>query len=159
MSGRIAMMIASVRDIPRIRERNVPFGVTAVPGSSSSFGRPAFGLYSWYAGISASCTNKTEARTFLGFLAGNRSRIGAAARAVPGGGDSAGDYIHEDPLLSKVYSIYEAGEALEEFTGRRGAVKGETLVREALRRMFEEGRGPGETAAAIQRGWESLQNP
>ncbi|MDR2402803.1 MAG: extracellular solute-binding protein [Spirochaetaceae bacterium] len=158
INGRIAMMIASVRDIPLIRERNVPFGITTVPGAASSFGRPAFGLYGWYVGISASCTNKTGARIFLSFLAGKRSRIGAAAWAVPGGGDATEDYISDDPLFSKVYSIYEAGEALEEFTGRSGATKEETLVREALYRMFEEGRQPKETAAAIQQGWEALQN-
>ncbi|MDR3145605.1 MAG: sugar ABC transporter substrate-binding protein [Treponema sp.] len=158
MDGRIAMMIASVRDIPRIRERDVPFGVTAVPGSASSFGKPAFGLYGWYAGISAASPNKADARTFLSFLAGNRVRLGAAARAVPGGGDAAGDYINDDPLFSKVYSIYEAGDVLEEFTGRRSAAEEETLVWKALYRMLEEGRTPAETAAAIQQGWEALRN-
>jgi hypothetical protein len=48
---------------------------------------------------------------------------------------------------------------LEEFTGHTGVTGEENLVREALYRMFEEGRGPGETAAAIQRGWDALRNP
>jgi multiple sugar transport system substrate-binding protein len=153
MSGRVAMMIASVRDIPLVRERNVPFSVTAVPGSDSSFGKPAFGLYGWYAGISESSKNKAGARIFLNFLAANRSRIGAAAKAVPGGGSSAEGYISDDPLFSKVYSIYEAGEALEEFTDRRDVTTEENLTRDALYRMLEEDRGPEETAAAIQRSW------
>ncbi|MDR1949773.1 MAG: extracellular solute-binding protein [Spirochaetaceae bacterium] len=159
MSGRAAMMISSVSDIHRVRERNIPFGVTTVPGAASSFGKPAFGLYGWYAGISESSANKAGARLFLSFLAENRSRIGAAAWAVPGSRNAGQGYINDDPLFSKVYSIYEAGEVLEEFTGHTGVTGEENLVREALYRMFEEGRGPGETAAAIQRGWEALRNP
>ncbi|MDR0553980.1 MAG: extracellular solute-binding protein [Treponema sp.] len=149
ITGRAAMMLGSVSDIHVLRERGVSFGITAVPGPASYIGKPVFGLQSWHGGIGSASRHKAEAWTFLQFLAENRSRLGAAAYAVPGG-RTVEPYISEDPLYSKVYDIYEAGEALEEFAGLEGVSQMEEIFHEALYRMFEEKLSPAETAAALQ---------
>lgn len=150
ISGRAAMMIGPASDIPLIRERGVSFGVTAAPGPASYIGKPVFGLQGWYGGISRRSRYKNEAWAFLLFLTENRSRIGAAAHAVPGS-RSAEAYISGDPLYAKVYDIYEAGEAQEELAGVKGLGEIEAVFQEELYRMAAEGQPAAETARAIQR--------
>jgi multiple sugar transport system substrate-binding protein len=156
IGGQAAMMIGSISDIPAVRERGVPFGITTVPGPASYIGKPVFGLRGWYGGVSRAGKYKNEAKAFLNFLVKNRSRIGASARAVPGG-RTAEDYISGDPLYSKAYDIYEAGDALEEFAGIP-AERIEAVFREELHRMFEEGQTPASTAEAIRRRLATMNN-
>jgi hypothetical protein len=52
--------------------------------------------------------------------------------------------------------MYAAGETVQELQGMAGTDQFEALVREQLYALFEEGRTPEETAAAIQQQWEKL---
>jgi multiple sugar transport system substrate-binding protein len=158
ISGRAAMMIGSVSDIPRIREQGLSFGVTTVPGPARYIGRPVFGLSSWYAGILRSSSHREEALAFISFLADRASELGAAARTIPAALDRgpAGDYIGDDPLYSKALDIYESGDSPKELDGIPREAELEAIVREEVRRMFEQDQGPEETAAILQKRWEKV---
>jgi ABC-type glycerol-3-phosphate transport system substrate-binding protein len=159
--GKIAMMIASSREIPLLRKRMAPsaFGVTIIPGSSAA-GKSGLALSGIYAGISAGCPRPDEAWTFLAFLAEKSPALAAALGAVPGSfpevpGAFSGDYIREDPLYSKARDIFEASEIIQGFS-EKSAEELEHVVREELRLFFERDQSPADTAAAIQRRLDSL---
>jgi multiple sugar transport system substrate-binding protein len=155
---RAAMMIGSVLDIPRIREQGFPFGITAVPGPALYIGKPIFGLTSWYAGITRSGAHREESRRFIRFLAEQAPRLGAALHTVPtaGGGTAGDDYISGDPLYAKAFDIYEAGDSPRELYGISREAELESVLREELYRMFEQGQSPAETAASLQERWQKL---
>jgi multiple sugar transport system substrate-binding protein len=156
LAGKIAMMIGSVRDIDLLREHmgEDHFGISAIPAPDGHIGKPAFGLSSWYAGIARGSPRKDEAWRFLLFLSERTSSLAAQARAVPGNGN--GSYIEENPFYAKAYDIYEAGDMIREFSGIPRAMELESLVREELYAMLEQGRSPEASAAAIQQRWEAL---
>ncbi|MDR1575293.1 MAG: extracellular solute-binding protein [Treponema sp.] len=159
--GKIAMMIASSREIPVLRKRMNPsaFGVTIIPGSSVA-AKNGVALSGVYAGIGAGCPRPDEAWTFLAFLAEKSPALAAGLLAAPGSlpefpGVFSGDYLKEDPLYSKALAIFEASEIVQGFSGE-SAEELEHVVREELRLFFEQERSPADTAAAIQRRWDSL---
>ncbi|MDR2102884.1 MAG: extracellular solute-binding protein, partial [Treponema sp.] len=100
LTGKIAMMIGSIRDIDFLRERmgDESFGITTIPGPDGYIGKPAFGLSSWYAGISRRSAHKDEAWHFLAFLAERTSFLAAKAHAVPGDGSGRSGYIGANPF-------------------------------------------------------------
>ncbi|MDR1596206.1 MAG: extracellular solute-binding protein [Treponema sp.] len=156
--GRSAMMISSVADIHILRERmgESAFGITSIPGESSFGGKPILGLTSWYLGIPRSAKHKDEAWTFLSFLLERGAFIAKKARAVPGNQSNAMDFISEDPLYTKAYDMYTAGETVREYTGIPRVDEFEALVREQVYAMFEKDQSPEETARHIQQRWEEL---
>jgi multiple sugar transport system substrate-binding protein len=158
LAGKIGMMIGSVRDIDLLREQmgEDNFGISAIPAPDGYIGKPAFGLSSWYAGIARASPRKDEAWRFLVFLSERTSSLAAQARAVPGNGNGSSGYIEANPFYAKAYDIYEAGDMIREFSGIPRAMELESLVREELYAMLEQGRSPEESAAAIQQRWEAL---
>ena len=163
--GKIAMMIASSRDIPFLRKRMDPsaFGVTIIPGSSAAGTaavKSGLALSGIYAGIGAGCPRPDDAWSFLSFLVEKSPALAAGLAAVPGSlpeltGASSGDYIREDPLYSKARDIFEASAIVQGFSGK-SSEELEHVVREELRLFFEQDRSPADTVAAIQRRWDSL---
>jgi ABC-type glycerol-3-phosphate transport system substrate-binding protein len=162
--GKIAMMIASSKDIQRLRKEmgGSVFGVTNIPGSPST-GKSNVALSAIYAGISAGSDRPDEAWTFLSFLAEKgpvlAEKLGAVPGSLPGlfpGGVLSGDYINADSYYSKVRDIFEAAETIQGFSGNPRAEELERAVREELRVFFEQDRSPALTAAAIQKRWDSL---
>jgi multiple sugar transport system substrate-binding protein len=158
LAGKIGMMIGSLRDIDLLRERmgEDGFGITAVPGPDGYIGKPAFGLSSWYVGITRRSAHKDEAWRFLTFLSERSSSLAARARGVPGNGNGGSAYIEANPHYAKAYEIYEAGDMIREFSGIPRAAELEALVRDEIHALLEQGRSPGESAAAIQKKWETL---
>jgi multiple sugar transport system substrate-binding protein len=156
--GRSAMMISSVADIHVLRERmgEFAFGITSIPGESSFGGKPILGLTSWYLGILRSVGHKDEAWAFLSFLLERGALIAEKAHAVPGSRSNAMDFITGDPLYTKAYDMYTAGETVREFIGIPGIDEFEAAVREQLYALFEKDQSPEETARHIQRRWEEL---
>jgi multiple sugar transport system substrate-binding protein len=133
--GKIAMMAASARDIPYLRAnaRDVNFGITAMP-SVSAFTKNRLGLSGIYAGISGGSTLQDEAWAFLAFVAGKRQALYAALGAVPGIYPDVihGEYIDEDPLLSKAWEIFEAADIVEYYPGLPGEEETGRMVWEKL---------------------------
>ncbi|MDR1586067.1 MAG: extracellular solute-binding protein [Treponema sp.] len=168
--GRIAMMVASAREIPELRKRmgDSAFGITVIPGTAEIPGQNRIALLSWYAGISADCARADEARTFLDFLAEKGSVLAARMEAAPGSlpldniiphaGSFPELYIRNDPLYSKAWEIYEAAEPVEEFSGMPEAAEYEGIVREELVKFFGEGQRAAETAGAVQKRWAALND-
>jgi multiple sugar transport system substrate-binding protein len=158
IQGRSAMMISSVADIHVLRERmgESAFGITSIPGESSFGGKPILGLTSWYLGIPRSAEHKDEAWAFLSFLLEWGTFIAEKAHAVPGSRSNTIDFITEDPLYTKAYDMYTAGETVQEFIGIPRVDEFEAVVRKQIYAMFEKDQSPEETARHIQQRWEEL---
>jgi len=155
--GKIAMMIASTRSIPALREKmkDNSFGITTVPGSGAA-GKYSIGLTGYFAGISASCENPDKAQAFLSFLAEHIPLFCAELKAVPGDVTQfiPGDYMKDDPYYSKAREIFESSRIVRGFYGKAGAEKFEKAVREELKDFFETGKTAEQTVAAIQKRWQ-----
>jgi multiple sugar transport system substrate-binding protein len=152
-AGRLAMMIAPAGEIRNLRAAGVPFGVTALPGNPSYIGKPAAGRIGWYAGIPRSGKNKDEARAFLSFLVEKSEDIAVkTGMASETGANPAGE---ENALYLKINEIYAAADTTEAYLSLPAETALETILSEELRRMFEGGRTPDETALAVQQRWEA----
>ena len=138
--GKIAMMVASSRDIPLLQRsaQNINFSVTAIPQTVHSKNR--LGLSEIYAGISSACAQPDEAWAFLAFLAGRKQALEEALNAVPGSHPSTypGNYVENNPLYSKVWDIFEAADIVEYYPA--GPLEEETrsIIREKLEEVFEK---------------------
>jgi ABC-type glycerol-3-phosphate transport system substrate-binding protein len=160
--GRVALMVASTRVIPFLRERmgDEAFGITTIPFSGAGLPeRYGISLSGIYAGISADCANPDEAWVFLEFLAGQSSLFCEIFKAVPGVVSDIipGEYIMDDPFYSKAQAIFESSVMIEGFSGKPGAYEYENAVREELQTFFESTRSVQETVIAIQRRWDEVE--
>jgi multiple sugar transport system substrate-binding protein len=140
--GKIAMMAASARDIPYLRRnaRDVNFGITAMP-AATAFSKNRLGLSGIYAGISGGSELQDEAWAFLAFVAGKRQSLYAALGAVPGiyPDVNHGEYLDEDPLLSKAWEIFEAADIVEYHPDRPGEEETGRMVWEKLAEALSDG--------------------
>jgi multiple sugar transport system substrate-binding protein len=152
VSGRIAFMIAPSSEIEYIRKQmgDEKFGVTSVPAPDNYAGKTLFGSASWTVGVYSASSYKKEAGLFADFLAAKASVLSEKAMAMPGNGASPA----HDPFYSKVWDIAIAGEIAQDFTGLSWT-EPEAIFREELRVLFEGKSSPAETAAAIQKKWET----
>ena len=161
--GKIAMIIASTRDIPQLREKmgDGAFGITSVPGAAQQ-GKNGVKLSHIYAGISASCENPDEARSFLTFLTEQSYVISEGFKAVPGAvsGSSSSyslkDYIIRDPDFFKAWDIFEASEIITGLSGIPNAEEYENVFREELESYFLQKKNTQDTVAAIQNRWAAI---
>jgi ABC-type glycerol-3-phosphate transport system substrate-binding protein len=158
-AGRTAMIIASTRDIPWLRERmgENKFGITTIPSSGLS-GRYNISLSGIYAGINLNCEHQEEARNFLVFLAGKSRLFCDIFKAVPGVVSDIvlADYIKDDPFYSKAQDIFESSLIVQGFSGKPGAKEYENAFMEELRIFFNNNRTPLETVNAIQKRWDEI---
>jgi ABC-type glycerol-3-phosphate transport system substrate-binding protein len=158
-NGKIAMIIASTRAIPFLRERmgDGAFGITTVP-SSGGGGKYSVCLSRIYAGININCEYPEEARNFLVFLAEKSPLLCAQLKAVPGKVSDLipGDYVRDDPFYSKAWDIFESSQIVQGFSGKPGAQEYESAFLEELRIYFETERTAQDTAAAIQKRLDAV---
>jgi len=160
--GKIAMIIASTRSIPKLREMmgDGAFGITTIPGGGSA-GKYSVSLTGIFAGINKNCAYPDAARVFLEFLAGKSPLLCAQLKAVPGyvpdlvSGDNK-NYIKEDPFYSKAWDIFETSVVVLGFLGIPGAQEYENAVREEIRPFFEGKRNAQETVNTIQQRWSAV---
>ena len=159
--GKIALMIASTRVIPHLRQKmgDHAFGITTIPDSGSAE-KYNLGLSSFHAGISANCAYTDAAWSFLSFLAEQIPLLCAKLNAVPGivsGFFSGGFYyMEDDPFYSKARDIFESSEIVQGFSKTARAGEFERIVLEEMREFFESSRTAEQTAAAIQRRWDEI---
>ena len=160
--GKIAMIIASTRAIPALREKmgDGAFGITTIP-SGGAAGKYSVSLTGIFAGINKNCAYPDAARVFLEFLASKSPLLCAQLKAVPGyvpdlvSGDNK-NYIKEDPFYAKAWEIFETSVVVRGFLGVPGAQEYENAVREEIRPFFEGRRTAQETVNAIQRRWDGV---
>jgi multiple sugar transport system substrate-binding protein len=166
--GRLAMIIAPVQAIPRIREQadGMKFGITVIPGTSSP-GKNRLGFSGFYAGISGTSSHPDEAWTFLAFLAEKSPVFSGKIKTAPGSSgagfpdvfQNAGfseNQLKEDPLYAKAWEIFESSDIAETYFSFPQAAELEKVVLEELRVFFDQGRSPRDTAEAIQKRWDLL---
>ena len=158
-NGKIAMMIASTRAIPFLRERmgDGAFGITTVPAAGGG-GKYGICLSRIYAGININCEYPEEARNFLAFLAEKSPLLCAELKAVPGKVSDLipGDYVRGDPFYSKAWDIFESSQIVQGFSGKAGAQEYESAFLDELSIYFESERSAQDTAAAIERRWNAV---
>jgi len=163
-NGQIALMIASTRDIPYLREKmgDKTFGVTSIPDLGSG-GRYSVNLSSIYAGINSFSAHTDEdsiqaMTSFLKFLSEKSAVLCAELNAVPGSVLSLipGDYVKNDPFYSKAWDIFESSLIVQGFSGKPGAEEYETIFLEELKIFFEGGRNSVQTVTAIQQRWDEV---
>jgi len=138
--GKIAMMVASARDMLFLRDspREINFDVTAIP--AAALGRNRLGLSGIYAGISSASERPDVAWDFLVFIAGRTHLLEAALGAVPGSFfiNFPGRHIQEDPLRLKAWEIFQAADIVEfqssDFSGKEASL----VIRERLAQAFGE---------------------
>jgi ABC-type glycerol-3-phosphate transport system substrate-binding protein len=137
--GKIAMLTASARDIPFLRNNahGITLGITALPAVTQ--GKTRVGLSSIYAGMSSDCALPDEAWKFLAFFAGKRHVLSETLGAVPGSFPDvfAGEYIAEDPLCSKAWDIFEAADIVEYEPNQPFEEEINRLIREKLVDAFQ----------------------
>jgi len=135
--GKIALMIASTRAIPYLREKmgDSAFGITVIPAADSAL-KYSLCLSGIYAGINAACAHPEEARNFLNYLAEQSPLLCAQLKAVPGIVSDlfSGDYLKDDPFYSKARSIFEASEIVRGLSNNTAAEEFENAVREELKK-------------------------
>ena len=158
--GKIAMLIASTRAIPGLREKmgDGAFGITTIP-SAGTAGKYNVSLTGIFAGINKNCINPDAAWVFLEFLADKSPFLCAQLKAVPGyipellPVDNK-NYIKEDPFYSKAWDIFESSVVVPGFLGIPGAQEYENAVREEIQPFFEGKRTAQDMVNAIQRSWD-----
>ena len=158
--GKIAMMIASTRAIPALREKmGEKFGITDIPGSGLA-GRYSAGLTGLYAGINSETKAPGKALSFINYLIEQRPLLCAELKAVPGIVSEAipGDYVRDDPFYSKAREIFESAVIVQGFLGKKGSDEFENIFREEMIKYFETGRSERETAAVIQNRLDEIFN-
>jgi len=138
--GKIAMMVASARDIPFFRNHphHVNFDIGAVP--ATTLGRNRLGISGIYAGISADSTQPDEAWNFLVFMSGRINLLAAATGAVPGSFfiNFPDKHIEEDEMLSKAWEIFDAAEIAEFNSSDLSEMEAGRIIRERLIQAFAE---------------------
>ena len=160
--GKIAMLIASTRAIPALREKmgDDAFGITTIPGAGTA-GKYNVSLTGVFAGINKKCVYPGAAWVFLDFLAAQSPLFCAQLKAVPGyvpellSTDNK-NYIKEDPFYAKAWDIFESSVVVRGFLGVPGAQEYENAVREEIRLFFEGTSTAQETVNAIQRRWDGV---
>ncbi|MDR1908465.1 MAG: extracellular solute-binding protein [Spirochaetaceae bacterium] len=154
-AGRAAMILAPVLVLPELRRAGLPLGISTVPHPASYVGKPLFGFEGRHAALLRGSRFKALSRSFIAFLAEKAPLLAAAGGGIADSGTGApvsALYAGDDPLYAKAYSIYEAGEAPEEFAGP-AAARLDIIVAGELGRLLGGEQGPEETAVAIGRRW------
>jgi multiple sugar transport system substrate-binding protein len=157
--GRVAMIIASSRAIPYLREKmgDAAFGISTIPVPAAA-GKYNICLSGIYAGVSANSENPEAAWRFIEFLTAHSQLFCEMFKAVPGVVSDAipGEYVKVDPFYLKAQDIYESSRIVKGFSGIPGGEEYENIIREELKVFFEAGRSSQETANIIQNRIESL---
>jgi ABC-type glycerol-3-phosphate transport system substrate-binding protein len=170
-AGEIAMIIASTRAIPALRENmgDDAFGITTIPDSGQA-GKYSIGLSGIYAGINIAGTYQQAAITFLEYLVGSIPLFCAELKAVPGDvtdlfSSDYKDYIKDDLFYSKAWDIFESSQIVQGFSGVERGDEFENIAREELKKYFESGQpstqraadaAAAAAAAAIQQRWDEV---
>ena len=158
--GKIAMMIASSRAIPYLREKmgDAAFGITTIPNSSTS-GKYNINISSIYAGINSSGVHSDEAWRFLKFISEKSLLFCEQLHAVPGSVTNiiSSDYIKDDIFYLKAWDIFEASRIVQGFSGKHGAQKYKTAFLEEFRKFFNGNQTSAQTVIAIQRRWDEIE--
>jgi len=156
--GKVAMMIASSADIKKVRKTPINFSITTIPSPESYTKKPVFPLNEWYAALNGKTLHQEEARQFAAFLKEKSESLAIAAYAVPGNGTRDRTLSREDSFYAKAFDMYEAGEMIRERYESPDISALNGIINREVKLMFDGSRTPEQCAAAIQEGWEAINN-
>ena len=156
ISGKTAFVIAPASEIRFIREQlgDEAFGVTSIPVPDNYAGKSFYAVSAWTTGVYSASTQKEKAKLFVDFLAEKAAFISNRMKAIPGSGIPPA----YDAFYSKVWDIAIACEAAQDFSGFNW-LELEESFKEGLSAFFAGNASASETAAAIQKRWESIISP
>ena len=160
-NGQAAMMIASSRVIPYLRQRmgDSVFGITTIPDPVTG-GRYNINISAIYAGISTDCEYPEEALRFLEFIIERSIFLCEELEAVPGVVTSIipGDYVENDPFYTKAWDIFESAWIINGFYGNLNAQNYERAFLEELMIFLNSNRTAQQTLTVIQQRWDETAN-
>ena len=136
--GKVAMILASSRDIPFLRNAGrINFDVTAVPALAS--GRNRLGVSGIYAGISSTSPHPEHAWAFIVFVESKINLLAEILGAVPGNlfANFPPRYIEDDGMYAKVWDIFEDAEIVEFASDDVQEIEAAKQIRLMLERAFE----------------------
>ncbi|MGB8452479.1 MAG: sugar ABC transporter substrate-binding protein [Anaerocolumna sp.] len=133
-NGRVAFMIDSLAHLTTIKSEapDLDFDFMSVPVKAGYTGKSGMDVANWSIGIAENGEHKAEAMKFVEYLMSPEvnAKLAANANAFPGNIMADPDYSSQDDMFIKVYDIYKACYAVNEFTG--------LPTSEELMRQFDE---------------------
>jgi len=156
ISGKTAFVIAPASEIRFVREQlgDEAFGVTSIPVPDNYAGKSFYAVSAWTTGVYFASSQKEKAKLFADFLAEKAAFISNRMKAIPGSGIPPA----YDAFYSKVWDIAIAGEAAQDFSGLNW-LELEESFKEGLSAFFAGNASAADTAASIQKRWESIISP
>jgi multiple sugar transport system substrate-binding protein len=156
VSGKAAFVIAPASEIRIVRERlgDEAFGITSIPVPDNYAGKSFYAVSSWTTGVYSASAQKEKAKLFADFLAEKAVSISNRMKAIP----ESGIPPAYDAFYSKVWDVAIAGEAAQDFSGLNW-LELEESFKEGLSAFFAGNVSATETAALIQKRWESFISP
>ncbi len=162
-NGRLAFMVDGISHLTTIKKESpdLNFTYAAMPKADDYDGPSGLDVACWGIGIAENCEHKEEAIKFVEYMMSPEvnAKLAQLANAFPGNNQAKPDYSANDELFLKAFEIFQAGYAINEFTG---APTAEDLMRSMNEQMILYFDGDVETAddmlAATQEAWEAAYN-
>lgn len=158
-NGRLAFMVDGISHLTTISTESpdINFGYAAMPVQDGYTGESGLDVANWGIGIAENCEYKAEAMQFVEYLMSPEvnAQLAQLANAFPGNSNAEPDYSANDTRFQDAFEIFNAGYAINEFTG---APTAEDLMRSFNEQLVLYLDGDTATAeealAATQAAWE-----
>lgn len=162
-NGRLAFMVDGISHLTTIKNESpdLNFTYAPMPVQDGYEGQSGLDVANWGIGIAENCEYKAEAMAFVEYMmsAEVNSKLAQLANAFPGNSTATPDYSANDELFLKAFEIFQAGYAINEFTG---APTAEDLMRSMNEQMILYFDGDTATVdemlANTQEAWEAAYN-
>lgn len=159
-NGRLAFMVDGISHLTTIKQEapDIDFDYAPMPVMDGYTGKSGMSVANWGIGIAENCEHKAEAMQFIEYLMSPEvnAQLAQLANAFPGNSTAQPDYSSNDERFMNAFDIYNAGFAINEFTG---APTAEDLMRsfnEQLVLYFDgDIADVNEALAAVQQAWEA----
>jgi len=133
-NGRVAFMTDSLAHLTTIKSEapDLKIDFIPIPVKDGYTGKSGMDVANWGIGIAENSKYKAEAMKFIEYMMSPEvnAKLAVLANAFPGNIHAQPDYPADNTLFLKAYDIYQAGYAINEFTG--------LPTSEELMRQFDE---------------------
>ncbi len=162
-NGRLAFMVDGISHLTTIKTESpdLNFTYAPMPKADDYDGESGLDVACWGIGIAENCEHKEEAIKFVEYMMSPEvnAKLSQLANAFPGNSTAEPDYSANDELFLKAFEIFQAGYAINEFTG---APTAEDLMRSMNEQLILYFDGDTESVddmlAATQEAWEPAFN-
>ncbi len=162
-NGRLAFMVDGISHLTTIKKESpdLNFTYAPMPKADDYDGESGMDVANWGIGIAENCEHKEEAIAFVEYMMSPEvnAKLAQLANAFPGNSKAEPDYSANDELFLKAFEIFQAGYAINEFTGAPTAEDLMRSMNEQLILYFDgDTATPEEMLAATQEAWEAAYN-